>query len=59
MAMHVIEVSDSDIDKLIQAVMEKREQGGSKYPGMSYEDGIIATLDWLTGHDDAHPYDDE
>lgn len=30
--------------------------GGSKFPGMSYEDGVSATLKWLLdGYDDEHP----
>jgi len=28
---------------------------GSRYPGMSYEDGIIYTLDWILGRTDDPP----
>jgi len=31
----------------------------SKYPGMSYEDGIIYTLDWILGRTDDAPDSDE
>jgi len=28
---------------------------GSRYPGMSYEDGIIYTLDWILGRTEDAP----
>lgn len=32
--------------------------GGSKFPGMSYEEGIDAVLRWLTGETDEHPFEE-
>ena len=37
-----------------EAAMEGMSKG-SKYPGMSYEDGILAMLSWLTGESDDDP----
>jgi hypothetical protein len=31
---------------------------GSKYPGMSYEDGVKTTLDWILGNIDDKPMED-
>ena len=31
------------------------EKNGSKYPGMTYEEGIRAALDWVTGFSDDEP----
>lgn len=32
---------------------------GSKWPGMSYENGVAAALRWVTGNDDTNPLEDE
>ena len=50
---------DGEIDRLIEQCFDA-ENDGSKYPGMSYEEGIRATIDWLldTGRDSDHPLDD-
>lgn len=29
--------------------------GGSRWPGMSYEQGVVAALRWVTGEDDVAP----
>jgi len=52
--------TDSEITDLIERCMDAEMVGTSKYPGMSYEQGIKAALDWLidTGADDYHPLDD-
>lgn len=36
---------------------EAKEEKGSRWPGMSYEDGVIAVLDWITGNADEAPMD--
>ncbi|MBD5416983.1 MAG: hypothetical protein HDR50_04850 [Desulfovibrio sp.] len=32
--------------------------GGTRYPGMSYEQGLMDMLDWLTGDSDHAPDED-
>ena len=51
---------DSVINDLLQKCMDAEEKGTTKYPGMSYEQGIKNAIDWLvdTGVDDYHPLDD-
>ena len=51
--------TDKEIDDLIEKCFEA-EREGSKYSGMTYEQGIQATIDWLfdTGRDSEHPLDD-
>lgn len=44
----------------INDVLDKAGEGfdnGSFYPGMSYEQGIIAFADWLFGNTDEAPFD--
>lgn len=58
--MYQITKTDEQINDLIQKCMDSEDKGGSKYPGMTYEQGIKAALDWVmdTGMDDFHPLDD-
>jgi hypothetical protein len=54
----MIERSQSEIDD-VRGVATDAMDAGSKYPGMSYEEGIIAALDWATGESDDNPMEDE
>ena len=49
--------TQTEIDKQLNLVMEGIDEG-SKYPGMSYEDGILAMYDWLTGQSDDAPMEE-
>lgn len=31
---------------------------GSKWPALSYEEGVMATLQWVLGHTDEKPMED-
>lgn len=49
-------------DKEIEKVLDKAIDGvakGSKYPGMSFEEGVREMYDWLTGDQDEPPLEDE
>lgn len=43
------------IDELLNRCTEAEETGESAYPGMSYEQGIKAAIEWLDGGD--YPFD--
>ncbi len=43
------------IDDLLNRCLESEETGESAYPGMSYEQGIKAAIEWLDGGD--YPFD--
>jgi hypothetical protein len=51
-----VKQSDEDIARLENESAEA-ENNGSKFPGMSYEQGITAALRWLQGDSD-FPMDD-
>ena len=53
--MSEIERKESEIDNLLNEVSEQIAKGGSKYPGMTYEDGIDAAIRWLTDKDKDNP----
>lgn len=41
-----------EIDSLMAEATECVNEGVSNFPSMSYEEGIVATLNWLDGGDD-------
>lgn len=47
-----------EVDELLNQCSESEDEGVSKFPGMSYEQGIRAGIDWLTGQRDENPMDD-
>jgi len=44
-----MELTQDDYDKLIEFAFEGKQQG-TKYAGMTYEDGIMAVLDVIDGN---------
>jgi len=46
------------IEKLLGEINAQLAAGGTKYRGLSYEEGIDAAIRWLTGETDDHPYED-
>lgn len=53
-----MERSQEEIDEQMNKASEGIDQG-SRWPGMSYEQGVDAALRWVTGDDDSAPMDDE
>jgi hypothetical protein len=49
--------SKAEIEDLLSRAVELAEDG-SKFPGMSYEEGIIAALRWLTESDEPDPLEE-
>lgn len=46
------------IDELLNQCADSEENGTSKYPGMTYEQGIQAAIRWLTEQDESQPLED-
>ena len=42
--------NDSEVNTVLDQCADS-EENGSKYPGMSYEQGVRDTLDWLCDED--------
>lgn len=55
----MIKRTKAEIDELMSSVMSQVDEGGSRFPGMTYEQGIGYAIMWLTGDTDDHPYEDE
>lgn len=49
--------SREEIDNCMNLTGDAIEEG-SKYPGMSYEEGVRAALEWVTGDVDDHPMEE-
>lgn len=48
--------SDEEVDDLMNDLADSADSGVSRFPGMSYEDGVHAAIGWLKGETDDHPY---
>lgn len=49
---------EDQIDDVLNECMERIDDGDSKYPGMSYEQGVEAAIRWMQGDGD-NPMSDE
>jgi len=52
----IVKVSDEQIDELLNRCVESEETGRSEYPGMTYEQGIKAAIEYLDGGE--YPFDE-
>ena len=53
----IVNQNPEEIDELWQMAEDQISEGGSKYPGMTYEEGIDAVLRWIFDDGD-HPLKD-
>jgi len=56
--MSVIVRPQEEIDDLINRCFDAENNGDSKYPGMTYEQGIKDGMLWLTDEDEPNPLED-
>lgn len=52
-----IKRTKNEINDVLDKCMDA-EENGSNFSGMSYEQGIRAGIDWITGDTDDHPIDE-
>ncbi len=52
------EINDA-ADRAADMCAAADKKGRSKYPGMTYEEGVRAALDWACGNQDEDPTQDE
>jgi hypothetical protein len=41
--------TNDEIDDVLNACLEAEDEGTRIYPGMSYEQGVMAALNWMRG----------
>lgn len=56
--MDVAKRSQSQIDEVVNDAYENIDAGGSRWPGMSYEQGVAAALEWVTGASEEPPFEE-
>ncbi len=49
--------SDEEIDDVLNGCMKAENSGSSKWPGMRYEQGVVAAIRWMRG-EEQNPLDD-
>lgn len=42
--------TENEINNVLNECMEKEELGETRYPGMTYEQGVKAALEWEQGY---------
>jgi len=42
--------TEEQIDEVINQCVESEETGESRWPGMTYEQGVRAALEWIQGY---------
>ena len=55
MKTHSIKRTDEETNDLLNKCDEQENKGGSAYPGMTYEQGIRAGINWIVGNQDENP----
>lgn len=48
-----------EIDDVLSDVLVQIGEGGSRFPGMTYEEGVQAALQWVIGDTEEHPYPED
>lgn len=57
--MYELKQPEDAIDDVLNKCDEQEDEGGSKWPGMTYEQGVAAGIRWALGHIDDNPMEDE
>ena len=42
--------TDEEIDNVLNQCVESEEEGASRWPGMTFEQGVKAALEWMQGY---------
>jgi hypothetical protein len=54
---YTIGQSDADIDEVMNKAAEGMDNG-TRWPGMTYEQGVHQAINWVTGQSDENPMED-
>jgi hypothetical protein len=49
--------AEEEIDDVLERVTDLINEGRTKYPGMTYEQGVEAAIRWMTGDWEENPAD--
>lgn len=55
---YTIKRTTAEIDDTLNRAMEAEDDGRSNRPGMTFEQGVSAAIQWITGQHNENPMDD-
>jgi len=58
MGIRDTKVTDEQINEVINDANDQIDAGGSRWPGMSYEQGVVAALGWVIGDAGESPFEE-
>ena len=58
MGCYGINRSDQEINDVVNRASGGGVYGRSRWPSMTYEDGVRAAIDWIVGDSDDNPMED-
>lgn len=50
--------TEEEVNEVIDKASEQESKGRSRWPGMTYEQGVRNALDWILGNSDDNPMED-
>lgn len=50
--------TEEEVNEVLDKCSQQEDEGGSRWPGMTYEQGVRNALDWITGNVDDNPMED-
>ena len=50
--------TEQEVNQLLNECVEAEEMGTTKFPGMTYEQGLKDAIEWLCGDSSCYPLDD-
>ena len=50
--------TEEEVNEVIDKTAAQDNEGGSRWPGMTYEQGVRNALDWILGNNDDNPMED-
>lgn len=56
---YLLKRSNKEIDDVLNSATAWEEKGGSAVPGMTYEQGVMAGIQWALGDTDRHPIEED
>ncbi|UVG34318.1 hypothetical protein SEA_GRASSBOY_61 [Microbacterium phage Grassboy] len=58
MALSNTKVTDQEVEDVINDAHDNIDQGTSRWPSMTYEQGVADALNWVIGERDEHPFEE-
>jgi len=55
MSIYEIRRTDQEIDEVLNDCLEQEIKGHSRWPAMTYEQGVAEALRWVMGESEDHP----